>query len=179
MGIRGERRTKKSVDKTMLLGNIKDIIEKAKAAGHIDEKKIDIEEIIKEKQIKLVRESLPNATSGYLKKVGDQWIIGINENHSRRRQRFTMAHEFAHFCLHRNDEELFEDETFFRNSDRNSMEYYANHFAAELLMPEEYFKEAIKEGFTKTSQLAEVFDVSSLAIQYRAQSLHLVTKNGE
>jgi Zn-dependent peptidase ImmA (M78 family) len=40
--------------------------------------------------------------SGQIAKEGDQYVIRINRNEARERQRFTIAHELAHYLLHRN-----------------------------------------------------------------------------
>lgn len=179
MGIRGKRPVRKIVDKTPLLGNINDIVEKAQENGNYSGRAIDIEKILEEHEIKVIKEALPNAISGYLKRKNGKWVVGINKNHHPKRQRFTMAHEFAHFCLHKDEDEYFEDTTFFRAENKNSMEFTANEFAAELLMPEKIFKDAIREGITKVSDLAEAFMVSTLAVQYRAEALNISKKSGE
>ena len=46
---------------------------------------------------------LEDDLSGILKKNedNDTWTISVNEDHHRNRQRYTIAHELAHFCLHR------------------------------------------------------------------------------
>ena len=90
-----------------------------------------------------------------------------------RSQRFTIAHEIAHFCLHQSKEDLFEDKIFFRGVDINSLEYQANEFAGELLMPEDVFYEQIRQGNKSIERLATHFGVSTLAIRVRARNLGL------
>ena len=54
------------------------------------------------------------------------------------------------------------------------MEFQANNFASELLMPKETFLQQIKKGKNKIEELARFFGVSSLAIRVRAKQLNLV-----
>ena len=100
-------------------------------------------------------------------------IITVEKRHPRQRQAFTIAHEIAHFCLHQNEDSLFEDKIFFRGVDANSIEYQANEFAGDLLMPREEFLNQIRSGNTTIEGLAEHFGVSTLAIRVRAKNLNL------
>lgn len=110
--------------------------------------------------------------SGYLERRGERWIMGVNAFHHRVRQRFTMAHELGHFALHRNDYSRFDDVTFSRrNSDPSRMERDADQFAADLLMPEVQVRAEIGKGIRGLNDLARQFDVSSLAMRYRLESL--------
>ena len=170
MGVKGKRK-KKGLGEPTLLGNIDDIIKNAMDKNFVEGYKVSISDIIKEENMTIVKEDLPSSVSGYLKQIEGKWVIGVNKNHHTKRQRFTIAHEFAHYCLHRNANNYFEDTTFFREKNDTSIEYNANQFAAELLMPEDLFKEAVKKGIDKIKDLAEAFDVSALAIKYRASSL--------
>jgi len=178
MGVKG-RRIKKDIGEPTLLGDIYDIIEEAKNKRYISEYRVDVESLMNEYKIEVVKENLPSTISGYLKKEGDIFVIAVNKKHHIKRQRFTIAHEFAHFCLHQEDDEYFEDTTFFRKEDDSSLEYKANEFAAELLMPEELFRDAINSGMVKFNDLANAFDVSVLAIKYRAKSLGYNIKSYE
>ena len=112
--------------------------------------------------------------------IKDKWIIGINKNHHPNRQRFTMAHEFAHFCLHKTTISDFEDGAFFRNSTvKNQIEREANEFAAELLMPKEEIEKIIKNGEKKLNNLADTFGVSVLAMRYRVIQIGYKLKDNE
>lgn len=178
MGVKG-RRIVDNVDEPTLLGNIDDIIAKAKREGFVNGCVVDIESIINKENIDIKKEDLPSSTSGYLTKINGRWTIGINKNHHRHRQRYTLAHEFAHYCLHKSENDYFEDEVFYRDENQTSIEYAANTFAALLLMPNDLISEAIKEGLTSLKQLAERFDVSTLAVKYRVLSLGYKIANDE
>lgn len=170
MGVRG-RRIVNNVDEPTLLGNIDDIIKKANEDGFITSNKVDIVSIVKDHGIIIKEELLPSTTSGYLAYVNESWIIGVNKNHSPRRKRFTIAHEFAHYCLHKSEKNYFVDAVFFRDNNPTSIEYFANTFAANLLMPEELIDCSIRSGILSLKDLADIFDVSLLALKNRL--LHL------
>lgn len=102
--------------------------------------------------------------------------IVINKYHSLVRRRFTLAHEFAHFILHKNflkQGNKIEDGILFRldSANTNAQETQANQFAAELLMPKKIFDDEIKKGNKKVETLADFFQVSYSAIKYRAFKL--------
>ena len=86
----------------------------------------------------------------HLKKAENGWVCTVNANHHPTRQRFTLAHELAHYILHRNKHSEFVDNTYFRSIDsENPMEYEANAFAGVLLMPESDMKYFIKNVSSK------------------------------
>ncbi|MDA3969104.1 ImmA/IrrE family metallo-endopeptidase [Helicobacter ibis] len=102
--------------------------------------------------------------------------IVVNKYHSVSRKRFTLAHEFAHFVLHKDflkQGNKLEDIILFRSSNDtgNKKELEANQFAADLLMPKIIFDTEIKKGNNKINSLADFFKVSSAAIKYRAFKL--------
>ncbi|WP_223181767.1 ImmA/IrrE family metallo-endopeptidase [Stenotrophomonas lacuserhaii] len=122
--------------------------------------------------IKVVLEHMDDDVSGFLEKRSDGWVAGVNAYHHRVRQRFTIAHEIAHYVLHRNKQSEFLDHTFARrNDDRSTMEREADQFAAELLMPEIEVRGAVDNGLRKLNDLARHFDVSTLAMRYRLDNL--------
>lgn len=51
------------------------------------------------------------------------------------------------------------------------MEWEANQFAGEILMPESDFRRLVRQGITSVDELAESFAVSSLALRIRAKQL--------
>ena len=135
---------------------------------------LDIESLLERLNISLVKKVLDNDISGMLISDNGHYTIVVEERHSENRQRFTIAHEIAHYFLHKNLQEKFEDVVFFRGTITNSMEFQANNFASELLMPKETFLQQIKKGKNKIEELARFFGVSSLAIRVRAKQLNLV-----
>ena len=112
--------------------------------------------------------------------------IGVNERHHSHRQRFTVAHEIAHYWLHRDDASVFIDSSQEFHRDKKSgegtdwREVEANSFAAALLMPAESLKNFIIEHSVDLSDesaledIAEVFDVSAQAMTIRLMNLGLL-----
>lgn len=124
-------------------------------------------------------------------------VIGINDDHFRTRQRFTLAHELAHLILHSYDDLHYDRKGYGTDYGRirkrdgesatgeNRDEIEANYFAAELLMPEELIFERIEQleledifersADAAVKSLAKEFDVSPLALTIRMQQLHLLS----
>lgn len=87
-----------------------------------------------------------------LKKREEEPTIYINKKDSSARRRFTLAHELGHF-FERNsaadDEYSFRDQEVMKEARGDGyglMEFYADEFAGELLMPEEQFTKIWDEG---------------------------------
>lgn len=99
----------------------------------------------------------------------EQWTVTINSLHHPKRQRFTLAHELAHYFLHRNENQTFSDAVFFRaDHTQNRMEYEANNFAGALLMPKDDFIEYIRTQSNSIEQISNHFNVSAMAVKVRA-----------
>ena len=179
MGVRGIR-SRKYIDEPTLLNDIKDIIAKAKEEGFVSGYEVDIRKIVKQNDVEIREEDLSSSYSGYLKYIDGKWVIGVNKNHHPKRKRFTIAHEFAHYCLHRDERGSFMDkEIYFRKSNESSIEFKADEFASELLMPEDLFKDALKSGIKKIKDLADSFNVSTQAIKHKATNLGYKMKTDE
>jgi Zn-dependent peptidase ImmA (M78 family) len=107
-------------------------------------------------------------------------VIGINSLHPIQRQRFTLAHELGHFCLHREDleNEIHLDRGSLRRDWLSSQgvevrEIEANAFAAELLMPTRILERMLAgraidfEDEEAIEPLARKFKVSTAAMRFR------------
>ena len=135
---------------------------------------VNMDKILLRNNITLVEESdMDKNMSGYIEKRASGWFVGINQYDSSERKRFTKAHEFAHYILHRSklSDKKHEDFILLRSNENNPMEQEANEFAAELLMPKDKIKELIDQGVVKYKDLAQRFGVSIMAIKYRAYKL--------
>lgn len=123
---------------------------------------------------------MDSTLSGSLSKREGTWVIKVNKFHSETRQRFTIAHELGHFIYHKDDdvdEHEFVDTTFFRGMTSNNLEYTANRFASELLMPEDDVRKLIDTDHIRSiAELASKFGVSSAAMLYRVKELNYKTK---
>ncbi|EKN4665430.1 ImmA/IrrE family metallo-endopeptidase [Vibrio parahaemolyticus] len=122
--------------------------------------------------------TLPGNISGSIKQENGLYVIRVNSHDVRARQRFTIAHEVAHFLLHKHligDGII--DNALYRSSLPSQIEWEANELAAQILMPSNHFLEAKKshEADLKKEalyeKLAEVFEVSVTAIKYRLDGL--------
>lgn len=115
--------------------------------------------------------------SGLLVRQGNVAVIGVNSTQRPARQRFTMAHEFAHFLLHegmsshmdRDFKVNYRDAVSSEASDVDEIE--ANFFAACLLMPKPFLdafeaSEAIDDD-DGVARLADTFKVSRHAMSLR------------
>lgn len=114
---------------------------------------------------------LANDISGYLKRDGNGWKIGVNSLHHPNRRRFTIAHELGHYFLHRSDGD-FEDTILFRREYQvNRREREANEFASKLLMPTGEFRRELAANGYDIGSVARVFGVSGAAAEYRNESV--------
>jgi len=118
-------------------------------------------------------EGLKNDISGILQRKEDLsgWEILVNSAHHLHRQRYTIAHELGHYCLHRFYSNNFEDDIFFRSAETSQTEWEANDFAGAILIPEDVFRVKLREGINDVEALAKTFKVSSLAVRMRAKKL--------
>jgi len=105
----------------------------------------------------------PNSISGAIIKDEDLHAIGVNENHPKVRQRFTIAHELGHYIMG-HDENTILDDTFDKNTDK---EREANKFAGELLMPYDLLKSDIEKEICDIPSLAKKYEVSEQAMSIR------------
>ena len=152
---------------------------------------IPLEKIIEKKGLSIQYDDLGEGVSGVLLINKGNGVIGVNNNDPLVRQRFSIAHEYGHYELHRSNKELFIDKGFsalYRNKNSSTgeikIEQEANAFAAAILMPESLIiKEIRKNKFDLSDDetiknLANLFNVSSAAMTYRISNLNLFFKYG-
>jgi Zn-dependent peptidase ImmA (M78 family) len=157
---------------------------------HVHEPPVPVGDIARGEGAQIARDRFEGNESGFILRDGKMTIIGVNTLTSRRRQRFTIAHELGHLLLHEG-KPLIVDHSIrvnFRN-DVSSMatddeEIEANAFAASLLMPRNLILNNLKAYIIKVAQhsesisredlivhLAREFDVSAEAVGYRLMNL--------
>lgn len=141
--------------------------------NNIDLHPLDVSKLTVLLGIKMRLEPLQGEDSGCLfkDKKSQEWVMLVNSLHHPNRQRFTIAHEIAHYLMHSKQLDFFKDEVFFRNGESNIIEIEANRFAAELLMPSDAFSIFIKQKSTLVADIANHFGVSAMAVRIRAQQL--------
>jgi len=99
--------------------------------------------------------------------------IRINRHEAATRQRFTIAHEIAHYLLHRDHiGDGIEDSILYRSTLSDQREAEANRLGAHLLMPEKSVIHAMRDLGGKATPrvaalLAEEFNVSEAAMSIR------------
>lgn len=148
------------------------LLDLAKRSG-IESSPLDVQKLLSLLGITLISAPMKDEVSGMLSlsENGKDWVVKVNALHHPNRQRFTIAHEIAHFSRHRSQQEKFEDMNFFRNGDSNPMEVEANRFASELLMPEQTFRDKVRIFSGSIEAIAQFFKVSTLAVRVRAKIL--------
>lgn len=134
---------------------------------------LDVKALLSVLGIRLLSIPMSDDISGMLSLAdnGKDWVVKVNALHHPNRQRFTIAHEIAHFARHRFQQAEFKDLNFFRNGESNPMEVEANRFASELLMPESAFRDKVKVFSGSIEEIAQYFKVSTLAVRVRAKNL--------
>lgn len=104
---------------------------------------------------------------------GKNWGILYRTGQSRGRTRFTVAHEFGHYLLHRQKypEGIHSDEAGVDGRTKVEIEREANEFASFLLMPFDDFRKQIsakdKPDFDALSHCADRYGVSLVAAVLR------------
>lgn len=137
---------------------------------------IDLEKIAKVYGVTLKSSDLDDSISGFFVIKDDAPHIAYNQWQSNVRNRFTIAHEFGHFLLHKMELSLSQTQLPIYRDGMSStgeikMEREANLFAATLLMPEEFINAEMAKSFTdkndRLDYLASKFGVSGQAMSYR------------
>ena len=97
------------------------------------------------------------------------WVISLNPTEPRRRQRFTVLHEYKHIIDHpspgiRPSRYAYQ---------RPAAEIVADYFAGCVLIPKRQLAAAHYDGIQRPADLAQLFDVSQEAIQVRLAQIGL------
>ncbi len=121
--------------------------------------------------------NLGTGVSGQIKYEDGQYIIRVNRHEARNRQRFTIAHELAHFLLHKNiidsSPDGIKDNVLYRSGEPEHIEFEANRLAANIVMPMELVRQALQVDFNgmvteaTIEALAARFQVSKAAMEIR------------
>lgn len=118
--------------------------------------------------IRVMLSTLPFGESGKISAKGNEFCIWINRHEPKHRQRFTLAHEIAHYLLHRdkirnNPEGWSDSNELFRSNQPNEIEYQANRLASDLIVPSHQLEEITRS--MKDSPMTEEI-VDNLAKQF-------------
>jgi Zn-dependent peptidase ImmA (M78 family) len=107
---------------------------------------IDIVEIAIHFNIVVIGSSLEDSQNSFIRynQEKKRYEIYVEKSHHPNRQRFSIAHEVAHFLLHKEDINLHEKVARNHNDSLDSKkEREADYMAAQLLMPENILKELV------------------------------------
>jgi Zn-dependent peptidase ImmA (M78 family) len=123
--------------------------------------------------LKVVVATLPMSISGLIKPGDDGYIVKVNRFESKERQRFTIAHEIAHYLIHRDHiRSGIVDSVLYRSKLSSRTEAEANKLAADIIMPMGLVSKHLTE-LTATDRgdeigaLSELFNVSRQAMEIR------------
>lgn len=154
-------------------------------SGQTNQVPVNIEVILENCGIKAIPtsfealESTPELANqgeilGLLLVHGEDVGLFYKASDTEHRQRFTMAHELGHYCIHYGD--AIKDSSYieFRNNMNGGekKEIEANTFAGEILIPEPSLRNIINRLLKPTLQgLADIFDVSVSVMRARLEYL--------
>jgi Zn-dependent peptidase ImmA (M78 family) len=123
--------------------------------------------------LEVKKSTLDAGISGEIKKANNEVIIRINRHDVKERQRFTLAHEIAHYLLHEDKiGDGIVDDILYRSGLSDELEAQANRLAADIVMPwsliqrnlEKYSDLKVEERIEKLAADAEL---STTAIKIR------------
>ena len=130
--------------------------------------------IAKELGLTVKKATLSAGVSGEIRQSGgDDFIIRVNRHDVKARQRFTLAHEIAHYLLHR--EKIGDgivDDLLYRSNLSDRLEAQANRLAADIIMPWGLIQNLLHkyedlDTEKKIEKIAKDLGVSTTAIQIR------------
>ena len=117
------------------------------------------------------------SSKAYFRSETSEFICEYNYDDTGFRQRFAQAHAIGHIVLgHVTTESEAKQDTGFPKDTTNLDEITANHFALQLLMPEEHMRNAARI-YQDVDVLAQVFDVSTVCVVERLKQLDLLPQN--
>ena len=119
----------------------------------------------------LVQTDVDLPVSGCTSWQAGRWLIVLNGSEPYARQRFSLAHEYKHTIDHRYRDSLYVDRPGL--SAYAQAERAADYFAACLLMPRRWVKQAWANGYQRVSELSQLFEVSPPAMARRLEHLGL------
>jgi Zn-dependent peptidase ImmA (M78 family) len=145
---------------------------------HLNSAPVRLGALAKELGIEVFRSTLKRDISGLIEPsdtAPSKYRIKLNRYDSTERQRFTLAHEIAHFLLHKSDiRSGISDDVMYRSQLSDKKEVEANKLAATLVMPDHL----VLDAFSKLGQSERVDAVSVLADQFRVSPSAMRIKLG-
>lgn len=145
---------------------------------HQAEVPVKISDIASSLGIVVKAATLPAGISGEIRpdpEQPDHFIVRVNRHDPKRRQRFTVAHEIAHFLLHRGMIGAgIRDDVLYRSNVPNTVEAQANRLAADILIPQ-----SLLNRWLDTARALKVEDVPAyLANRFEVSEASMRIKLG-
>lgn len=153
-----------------------DEAERATIAPFLESAPVKIAAMARALGVEVMAATLRPRISGEIKRSGTSpsgYVIRVNRHEVKTRQRFTIAHELAHFLVHRPlIGDGIEDSILYRSALSDTVEAQANRLAADLIMPEplvrkEFLRLEILDKRQAADKMARIFEVSSSAMRVR------------
>lgn len=123
--------------------------------------------------ITVLKSTMPGSISGEIREADGKITIKVNRHDVKERQRFTIAHEIAHFLLHRDRlANGITDDVLYRSRLSDELEREANRLAADIIMPDELIQNCLSNYSNlkpedRYKKVAEQAEVSLAALKIR------------
>ena len=144
---------------------------------YLAEYPVKLGQIARELGVSIKVSNLGTGVSGQIKNENNHYVIRVNRHEARNRQRFTIAHELAHFLLHKeiidSAPDGIRDNVLYRSGEPEHVEFEANRLAADIVMPLGLVRQVLQEDFdgvvteATIDGLAARFQVSKAAMEIR------------
>jgi Zn-dependent peptidase ImmA (M78 family) len=144
---------------------------------YLSEYPVRLGHLAKELGVSIKVSSMNTGVSGQITREDGHYLIRVNRHEARERQRFTIAHELAHFLLHKSvidsSPDGIKDNVLYRSGEPERIEYEANRLAADIVMPMALVQKVLQEEFdgvvteATIESLAARFQVSKAAMEIR------------
>lgn len=137
--------------------------------------------------VKYLSVDLSDLTDGLYVPTNQRYYLVVNANKPYLRQRFTLGHEFGHYCLGHVGDLSIEDQehwisTLFSESFRplrhDIRDVQANRFSAALLMPVDLMYD-LQLRFSSVADIAAWLRVSEIAAAIRCKQLGMFVDDAE
>ncbi len=150
---------------------------RATIADHQDVAPVRLSELARAFGVPVKAATLAPGISGEIRPGGNGFVIRINRHDPTKRQRFSVAHELAHFFLHADQIGTgISDDVLYRSSLSDRREAQANRLAADILMPDDLVRQQVEAAHEKgvgdlVRSLAEESAVSEAAMRIKLDQL--------
>lgn len=147
---------------------------------HQDNAPIRLAQLARALGVTVKSATLAPGISGEIRPGGNGFVIRVNRHDPSKRQRFTVAHELAHFLLHSDQiNNGIADDVLYRSSLSDRREAQANRLAADILMPDALVLASVEAAQEKGVGdlilfLAEKFSASEGTMRIKLEQLGVV-----